>query len=191
MKAYIEKTQRIFDDFFKIEEAIISYEKFNGSMSEPVRRLNFERGETVAVLIYNIETDKVILVNQFRYPAFTRGNGWLTEVVAGMLNANENPEDCVMREVEEETGYLVTKLQHISTFFVSPGGSSEKMLLYYTEVRINDKISDGGGLIEESEDIKLVEFSPLEFKALLENGTLIDAKTIIAAQWFVYKYFNQ
>ena len=188
MKTEIEKTQRIFDDFFKIDEAIVRFEKFNGVMSQPVRRLHFERGETVAALIYNTDTQKVVLVNQFRYPAFTKGSGWLTEVVAGILKTGEDPVEAIIREVEEETGFKVSKLEHIASFFVSPGGSSEMIKLYYTEVKAVDKISEGGGLIEEGEDVKLVELTVDELKQMLINAELVDSKTLIAAQWFVCKY---
>ena len=145
----IEKKKRILDDFFKVDEVHLRYERFDGHMSPLVRRLNFERGDSVAVLIFNSKNQHILLVNQFKYPAYEKGPGWITETVAGMLEKNENPESAARREVEEETGYKVLKLEHISTFYVSPGGSSERIILYYVEVDETNKITAGGALREK------------------------------------------
>jgi ADP-ribose pyrophosphatase len=182
-KVLIEKKERIFDDFFKIDEASLKYEQFDGKMSPLVRRLNFDRGDSVAALIFNPKRQLIILVNQFKYPTFEKGPGWITETIAGMIDNNENPEDVARREVLEETGYKVSKLQHISTFYVSPGGTSERVFLYYTEIDDDSKIAEGGGLKEENEDIINVELSLDEALKKIENGEMADAKTIIAILW--------
>src|SRR3974390_2579197 len=155
----IEEKKYILDDFFKVEEAHLRYERFDGKMSPPVRRLNFERGDSVAVIIFKRKTQRILLVNQFRYPTYERGPGWITETVAGMVENNENPETTARREVEEETGYKVSHLEHISTFYVSPGGSSERIILYYAEVDAADKIGKSGGVAAENEDIITIEMS--------------------------------
>lgn len=182
-KVVIESEKVIFDDFFKIEESNLKYERFDGNMSPTVRRLNFERGDSVAALIMNIETQKILLTNQFKYPAFTKGNGWITEVLAGTIEADEKPKTAIRREIYEEAGYRVSKLTHISTFFVSPGGSSERIFLYYVEVKNSDKISVGGGLQSENEDIEMLELSLQQVWEALEKGRIVDAKTIIALMW--------
>lgn len=182
-KVLIEKKKRIFDDFFKIDEALLSYEQFDGRMSPVVRRLNFERGDAVSALIFNPKRQVIILVNQFKYPTFEKGPGWITETVAGMINENENTQDAIRREVLEETGYEVSTAELISTFYVSPGGTSERIFLYYVEVDDNNKTSEGGGLAEENEDIINVEMSLDEAIAKFKNGEIIDAKTIIAVLW--------
>jgi ADP-ribose pyrophosphatase len=175
--------KRVFDDFFKIDEVRIKYEKFNGEITPIHRRLNFERGDSVAAIVYNEDSKKVILVNQFRYPSYTKGNGWLTEVVAGVLNEGENPETAIKREILEEIGYKTTRLTHISTFFVSPGGTSERIILYYVVVNDLDKTSTGGGISSEHEDIKLIEYTLEELWNSLNKGKIKDAKTIIALMW--------
>src|ERR1041385_1686246 len=145
----IETEQLVFDGFFKIREASLKYERFDGSMSQSVRRLNLDRGDSVAALILNLETRKVILTNQFKYPTYSNGDGWIIEVVAGMVAKDEDHETAIKREVLEETGYRVSTLTRICSFYVSPGGSSERIILFYAEVRNGDHISPGGGLISE------------------------------------------
>ena len=85
----IKQKRLVLDDFFKVEEAYLSFEKFDGTMSPVVRRLNFERGDAVAALLHHTERDTAILVNQFRYPSYEKGPGWITEVVAGMIDKGE------------------------------------------------------------------------------------------------------
>ena len=124
----------LLDDVFKVEEAIIEHRKHDGSWSPPLRQLCFERGDSVAALLLNRDTDRRVMINQFRYPTLEKGPGWLDEIVAGSLPASETPEACIVREVREETGYEVENLQQIATFYMSPGGTSERVLLYYGEV---------------------------------------------------------
>lgn len=182
-KVHIESQQRIFDDFFKIDEAFLSFERFDGQMSDTVRRLNFERGDAVAAIIMNRDSRNVILANQFRFPTYEKGPGWITEVVAGILKPDESPEDAVRREILEEVGYDSGDLTHISTFYVSPGGSSERIYLYYVEVGDADRMNSGGGLASEREDIQVVEMSPEELWSANESGEIVDAKTIVALMW--------
>ena len=182
-RVVVEKQKRILDDFFKVEEAWVSYERFDGSMTPVVRRLNFERGDSVAVLIFNAGTQRILMVSQFRYPTYAKGPGWITEIVAGMIDGDEAPEDAARREVEEETGFAVSHLEHIATFYVSPGGSSERIGLYYAEVVASDRVGAGGGLAAENEDILDVELTVSEAVREVQNGNIVDAKTIIGILW--------
>lgn len=175
--------KRILDDFFKVEEVHLSFEKFDGSMSKIVRRLNFERGDSVAAVLHHKERDAVILISQFRYPTYEKGPGWLAETVAGMIDEGEVPEDAMRREILEETGYRVEKLVHISNFYLSPGGSSERIFLYYAEVSGTGPAEKGGGLASENEDIQLTELSTGEAFRQLDRGEIQDAKTIIGLMW--------
>ncbi|UCH96258.1 MAG: NUDIX hydrolase [Candidatus Aminicenantes bacterium] len=182
-KVEIQQKKRVFDDFFKIDEAVVRFEKFNGEMSPPVRRLNFERGDAAAVLIFNKETQKVILVNQFRFPTYEKSGGWLIEVAAGMVDKDETPGECIRREVMEEIGYQLRTLTLISTFYTTPGGSSERIFLYYAEVTDSDRVSSGGGAETEHEDIQIVEFSLPELWKTLDAEKIMDAKTLVALMW--------
>ncbi len=180
----IKKKRRIFDDFFKIDEVFLSHERFNGQMSPLMRRLSFERGDSVAALLWNKESQKLVLTHQFRYPAYEKGPGWITEIVAGVLGKDEEPESAIRREILEETGYDAKIIIYINTFYVSPGGSSERIILYFAEVTDKDKVSEGGGEASEHEDIQVREYSWGEIQHMLESGKIVDAKTIIALMWF-------
>jgi nudix-type nucleoside diphosphatase (YffH/AdpP family) len=183
MKVFIEEKKRIFDKFFKIDEVKLRYEKFDGIMTPPIVRLCFERGDSVGALLLNTDTNKIILVNQFKYPCYDKGPGWITEVVAGMVGPKESPEVALRREVMEETGYRITNSQHISTFYVSPGGSSERIILFFAEITNSDRTASGGGLPSEGEDVRLVELTIPEAWAALSSGEIADAKTLIALMW--------
>jgi len=182
-KVEIKSKRLIFNDFFKIEEAILRYLRFDGKMSEPVRRLVFERGDAVAAIIFNRDTQKVLLINQFRYPTFDKGPGWMQETVAGIVDPNETPEEAMRREVMEEIGFRVGELTHITTMYPSPGGSSERITIYYAEVGNTDRIAAGGGLASEGEDIQIVEVALPELWRAVEAGEIMDAKTIIGVMW--------
>jgi len=187
-KIDIEHKKIAFDDDFKIEEAKIRFQRYNGEMSNLVRRLVFERGDAVAALLFNHDSQKVLLIEQFRYPTYEKGPGWIQEVVAGMIKPDEEPEAAIRREIEEEVGYRVEQLTPIATFYVSPGGTSERIFLYYVEVSDCDRVADGGGLAAENEDIRLVEYSKSEILEALTTGQIQDAKTLIAIQWLQLRW---
>jgi len=179
----IQHKRLAFDDGFKIEEAEVRFERYDGQMSDPVRRLVFERGDATAAILFNHDTQKVLLIEQFRYATYEKGPGWIQEIVAGMIKLDEEPEEAIRREIEEEIGYRVQQLTPIATFYVSPGGTSERIFLYYAEVGDSDRVSDGGGLVSENEDIRLVEYSKSDLVQAVLSGQIQDAKTLIAAQW--------
>jgi ADP-ribose pyrophosphatase len=187
MKVNVLEEKIVFDDFFRIEQARLQYEQFDGEMSDVVTRLNFERGDSVAAIIFDLDSSLAVLVSQFKYPAYTKGAGWITEVVAGIKKNAETEEEAIKREVFEETGYEVKNIEKISSFFVSPGGSSERIILFYIETNGKERINKGGGLKEENEDIKNVEYSLEELKSALTNNNIQDAKTIIACNYLLNK----
>lgn len=182
-KLEIQSKKLLLDDFFKIEEAILRFEQFDGTMSTPIRRLTFERGDGVGALVYNKESETVVLVEQFRYPTVSRGDGWILEVVAGMIDSEATPEETIRHEILEETGYRAETLEKICTFYVSPGGTSERMTLYYAEVENADKIGEGGGHAGEGEDIRVIEVPLDEAFTSLESGEIKDGKTVLALMW--------
>jgi len=98
MKVDIKSKRLLFDDFFKVEEATLRYQRFDGTMSATVSRLNFVRGDAVAAIVFNADTEHVILVNQFKYPTYDKGPGWISEVVAGILEEGESPGEAIRRE---------------------------------------------------------------------------------------------
>jgi len=153
-------------------------------MSGTVRRISLERGDSVAVLIFNLNTNKIILISQFRYPSYKTGHGWIIETIAGIIDPNETPDKSARREVQEETGLNISALEHIATFYTSPGGSSERIFLYYSEVSGNGAIyGDTGGLLCEGEDIKSYEITLDDALEKIKSGEIMDAKTIIGIYW--------
>lgn len=183
-RVLIENKRNVFEDFFKVEEAHVRFEKFNGEMSNVLRRLSLERGDSVAVLVFNLTTNKLILINQFRYSTCKNSQGWLIETMAGIIDHDETPEAAARRELNEEIGLNISALEYISTFYLSPGGSSERIHLYYSEVSGEDaKYREFGGLISEGEDIKAEEMSLGEALLKVRSGEIADAKTIIGLYW--------
>jgi ADP-ribose pyrophosphatase len=183
MKVEILSKRRVFDGFFKVDEATVRFERFDGSMSDAVSRLCFERGDSVAAVIVNLDTRRVLLVSQFKYPTYAKGPGWLTELMAGTIEHGEDPRAALAREVLEETGYRIMQAEPIGTFYVTPGGSSERIALWYTEVRNADKVQAGGGAASEHEDIRLVEIPLDDVDDLIDSGSIADAKTLVGLMW--------
>jgi len=182
MKYTIKGEKTIFDDHYKITEGNITHDTFKGS-EITVRRLAFERGDSVAILLYEKESQSLLLTNQFRYPTCKHHNGWLLEIPAGSLEKDENPKDCIIREVLEEIGYKIENPKLINTFYTSPGASTERIFLYFAKVSAQDKISQGGGVETENEDIQLVKLPITDIHSKITEFK--DAKTILALQWFL------
>ena len=178
----------VYKGFFQIDRYRVKHERYDGRMSDEQTLEVFERGDSVAVLMVDPDEEVVFLVEQFRLPTHVRGgNGWILEPPAGMIRKDESPADCVRREVIEETGYQVTELTLIARFFVSPGGATERVFLYYAEVRVPSKAGAGGGLAKDGEDIRVETMKLDDFFAVFARGGFEDAKLIIAAQWLQAK----
>jgi ADP-ribose pyrophosphatase len=169
--------RRVFDDFLKVDEAEV---RINGTVQ---RRLSLERGDSAAALVQRREDGAILLTRQFRYPTLEHGPGYLLELPAGVIEGEEDPEVAMRRELVEELGYEADDLEPISTFYVSPGGSSERVHLYYAEVSTSDRVGDGGGVPSEGEVIEVVAVSVDQFLSMMRDGTIADAKTIIGALW--------
>lgn len=179
----VDKRVRLLDDFFKVDEAYLRYERFDGQMSPTMRRLVFERGDSVAAVVIHTDLRQVILVEQFLYPAYGKSAGWLTTLPAGILETGEEPESAIRRELLEETGYQATYVEDIATFFVSPGGTSERIFLYYAETDDANHLASGGGVKSENEDIRLVQIPLPQVWQALDSGKYADAKTLIGLMW--------
>jgi ADP-ribose pyrophosphatase len=182
-KVEVISRKRLLDDFFKVDEAHLRFERYDGDMSEVVRRLSFERGDAAAALLVNAERRSVYLVQQFMYPTLAKTGGWLDTVVAGMIDEGETPEQAIRREIVEEAGFTVDKVEPIASFFVSPGGSSERIFLFCARVTDAARTAAGGGLAAENEDLKVAEWPLDDFLARATSGGLQDAKTLVAGYW--------
>ncbi|MGX5666419.1 NUDIX domain-containing protein [Rhizobium daejeonense] len=144
----------------------------------------FDRGEAVAVLIYDPRRDVVVLVRQFRIPVHLQGEApFLLEVPAGSMERGEDPEKTVIREAHEETGFGLRRPRRLFSAYMSPGAVTEKIHFFYAQIGEADRVADGGGLDEEHEDIELVELTLATALAMIESGEILDAKTIMLLQW--------
>jgi nudix-type nucleoside diphosphatase (YffH/AdpP family) len=190
MKVDIKGRERLYDGFFKLDRITLCHERFDGTMSPPRAILNLERGDAVGILLHDVERDILVFVDQFRYAAYERtGQGWMTDIIAGMIEEGESPDQVARREALEEAGYRLQELEFIATFFVSPGGSTERIHLFYGPVSISQRVAEGGGV--GSEDIRLMEMPIQEAWARLEDGRIRDAKTLIALQWLRLRHLSQ
>ncbi|WP_430408925.1 NUDIX domain-containing protein [Kordia sp.] len=187
MKYRIIAEELVFNGFFQVKKGTITHDRFNGEQIT-VDRLSFERNNSVAILIYEQDTDSFLFTNQFRYPTVQETNGWLLEIPAGSMKPVDNPEVRVREEVKEEIGYEMDSVELISESFVSPGGCSEKTYLYYAEVNSTHKTAKGGGLESEQEDIQLVKLSKEMVIQKYQNKEFLDAKTIMAIQWYLLNH---
>ncbi|MBN1552982.1 NUDIX domain-containing protein, partial [bacterium] len=172
-----------YKNFFKILRAKLQHEQFDGTMSAEVERLVFERGNSVGVLLYDADEDTVFLTRQFRYPAYIHdGPGWIIEIVAGMQDQARDMMTVAHSELVEEIGYQVDHLQFLCHFYLSPGGSSERMNVYLGHLHHARRVNEGGGLKSEHEDIQLISISLPHALEMIRQGEICDAKTIIALQ---------
>jgi ADP-ribose pyrophosphatase len=173
-----------YDGFFRLERYRLRHRLFSGAWSPVLTRELFERGHAAAVLPYDPALDVVVLVEQFRIGALEApGSPWLLEIVAGVIDhPGETPEDVVRREAVEEANCQIQELVHIYDYFVSPGGTSERISLFCGKV---DAAGAGGlyGLADEAEDIRVIVVPFTEAIAQLQAGKIKAAAPIIALQW--------
>ncbi|MDA0335161.1 MAG: NUDIX domain-containing protein [bacterium] len=188
-KVDIESRRRVYDGFFQLEEVVLRHERFDGSMSAPISRLNLERGDGAAIVLHDPQRGVLTMVRQFRYPTWEKGPGWTLELVAGVIDAGREPEAVARAEAREEAGYNVGEVESLGTFYLTPGGSSERIFLYYAAVDATMKVAEGGGLPQEGEDIEIVELSEAQAWLALDEQRIIDAKTLVGLMWLRRRHF--
>jgi ADP-ribose pyrophosphatase len=176
----IQRQRRVYDGFVAIDEAVLRHTRFAGGWTRPLTRIKVERGDSAAAIVTSAETGRVILVEQFRYPTVANSDGWIVETVAGVIDDGETAEEAARREVREEIGYEPRTLEHIATFYASPGAASERIFLYWALVT---EAARPGQVESDDEDVALRQYTPEALWAALDSGELVDAKTIIAATW--------
>lgn len=179
----ILQQQIVYQGHFQLEQLKLQFRLFNGGWSSPRLREVFERGEAVGVLLFDTNSDRLVLVEQFRVGIASKAkNPWLIEIVAGVINKDESLEQVARRETQEETGLEITNLFPICQYWVSPGGSSERMHLFCGQV--DAELAQGiHGVAEEGEDIRLHVLSLKAAYNLLNQGKFNNSSTIIALQW--------
>jgi len=179
----ILSTEILSDNWYTLRKVTYTYLDKDGSQ-QTVSREAYDRGNGATILLYNTELKTVILTRQFRLPTFINGNetGMLIESCAGLLD-NEHPEDCIKRETEEETGYKVTAVKKIFEAYMSPGSVTEIVHFFIAAYTRTMKTGDGGGVVEESENIEVLEINMDKAYHMISTGEIKDAKTIMLLQY--------
>jgi GDP-mannose pyrophosphatase NudK len=182
-KITIQKTELLSDNWYLLNKVTYNYQEENKSIETHIREV-YDRGNGAAILLYNSTEKTVILTRQFRLPSYLNGNktGMMIEVCAGLLD-QDHPEQCIIRETEEETGYRISKVQKVMETYMSPGAVTEILHLFIGEYNDSMKVADGGGLEHEQEHIEVMKFPFEEAFAMIEKGEIKDAKTVILLQY--------
>ncbi|WP_282162729.1 GDP-mannose pyrophosphatase NudK [Ulvibacterium marinum] len=177
------KKELLSDNWYTLNKFTYEYQKPDGSWETQYREA-YDRGNGAAILLYNQKKGTVILTRQFRMPTYVNGNssGMMIEVCAGLLDG-ENPEDCIKKEVQEETGYKVDNVQKVFESYMSPGSVTEILYFFIAEYEDRMKVSDGGGVDEETENIEVLEYSFEKALRMIQTGEIKDAKTIMLLQY--------
>ena len=147
-------------------------------------RETYDRGNGAAILLYDAQRRTVLLTRQFRYPVYVNGHpdGRFVEAAAGLLDADD-PETAIRREAAEELGVRIGELEHVLDAFMSPGSVTERIHFYAAPYTPADRVADGGGLPEDGEDIEVLELPFDDALAMVADGRITDAKTIMLLQW--------
>lgn len=178
-------TSNMISNFWGTLERVNFDFTFKNGKSVNLTHEVYGKSDGVAILLYNATTKKVLLTRQFRMPVYVAkiNNGFSIEVVGGAMDENETPEITAIRETEEEIGYKIFKLKKVTTAFLSPGILKEKVHLFIGEYSDEQKTKNGGGVIEENEEIEVLEISFSEALQMVENEEIIDARTILLLQY--------
>jgi len=163
------------------KRATFDYQGSDGTWTEQQREV-YDRGNGATILLRDSARDTVLLTRQFRLPAYLNGHpdGMLLEAPAGLLDADDaSAETAIRREAEEETGYRVQDVTRIGEYFMSPGSVTERVAFFTGSYRAGERVSEGGGVASEGEDIEIVEVTLAEAIAMVERGEIVDAKTVL------------
>lgn len=179
----IVKTEILSDNWYVLRKITYEYTKKNGAKFIQSREA-YDRGNGATILLYNKEQNTVILTRQFRLPTFVNGNetGMLIEACAGLLD-KDNAEDCIRRETEEETGYKIKDVQKIFEAYMSPGSVTEILHFFIAEYAKEMKVTEGGGVEDEEENIEVLEMKIEKALKMIEDGEIKDGKTIMLLQY--------
>jgi nudix-type nucleoside diphosphatase (YffH/AdpP family) len=184
----VQDVRLLSDNYGTLKSSTLQWRRDDGSW-QTQHRETYDRGHAAALLPYNRAQRTVILVRQFRYPAFIAGHDdLLIEAAAGLLD-NASPEERIRLEAEEETGYRLHDVHEVFEAFMSPGALTEKIHFFVAEYEPGMRVSAGGGLVDEGEEIEVLELAIDEALAMISDGRIVDAKTIMLLQHAALKIF--
>ena len=178
----VKNVRLLSDNHYTLRTTTLEWRRADGEW-QTQHRETYDRGNGAALLPYNLARRTVMLVKQFRYPAYVNGcDDLLIEAAAGLLD-NESPENRIRAEAEEEIGYRLRDIRKIFEAYMSPGSVTEKLHFFVGEYQPDMKIGSGGGNADEGEDIEVLELKIDEALAMIADGRIMDAKTIMLLQW--------
>lgn len=179
----IIKSEVLSDNWYVLRKITYEFTQPNGTVQVHSREA-YDRGNGATILLYNKEAGTVILTRQFRLPTYVNGNpdGMMIEACAGLLD-QDNPEDCIRRETEEETGYKITEIQKVFEAYMSPGSVTEILYFFIAAYSKSMKVSDGGGVEHEQENIEVLEIPIHQAMEMVQSGEIKDAKTMMLLQY--------
>jgi nudix-type nucleoside diphosphatase (YffH/AdpP family) len=181
-RIHIEHVTTLSDDWFVLKKTQFNWQRTDGQWQRQSRE-TYDRGHGAVLLAYNLVQGTVLLVKQFRYPAFVTGYpDLLIEAPAGLLD-DDAPEVRIRAEVEEETGYRLGAVRKVFEAFMSPGSVTERLHFFVAEYDSAMQVSDGGGLADEGEEIQVLELPLPEALTMVADGRICDAKTIMLLQY--------
>lgn len=186
----ILKDEILSNNWYTLKKFTFELKLADGTWQEQVREA-YDRGNGATIMLFNRETRNIILTKQFRLPTFINGNptGMLVEACAGLLD-EDNPEDCIRRETEEETGYKISEVEKIFELYMSPGSVTEILHFFVAEYSKEQKVNDGGGAEHEHENIEVLEIPFNEALEKVDKGEIKDAKTVILLQYLKLNIFK-
>ena len=185
----VKNVRLLSDNHYFLKTATFEWRRANGEW-QTQHRESYDRGNAATLLPYNLAQRTVVLVRQFRYPAYVNGyDDLLIEAAAGLLD-NQTPEVRIRAEVEEETGYRLGGIRKIFEAFMSPGSVTEKLHFFVGEYAPKMKVGSGGGLADEGEDIEVLELPIDQALAMIGDGRIVDAKTIMLLQYAALHIFR-
>lgn len=171
----------VSDEWARLTRYTLEYRRSDGQWDRQVRQV-FDRGDGATILPYDPSRGTVLLVKQFRLPAYVTGyREMLIEACAGLLD-DDAPEECIRREAEEELGYRLRDVKFLFAAYSSVGSLTERLHYFTAEYLPTDRITTGGGEADEGEDIEVLEMTLDEAHAAVMDGRIIDAKTILLIQ---------
>ena len=175
------------NNWYTLQKVTFDFLKKNGTWHTQSREA-YDRGNGAVILLYNNESKTVILTRQFRMPTYLNGNsdGMMVEACAGLLDA-DNPEDCIRKETQEETGYKIEEIEKVFEVYMSPGSVTEMLYFFVAKYSKNQQVNDGGG-VEDEEEIDVLELDFNNALNMIKAGEIKDAKTIMLLQ---YAQINQ
>ncbi|MBM0107816.1 NUDIX domain-containing protein [Steroidobacter sp. S1-65] len=185
----VEDVVTLSDDWYVLKKTRFSFLRSDGTWQTQSRE-TYDRGDGATILLYDVTRRTVVLVRQFRYPAFVNGHDdLLIEAPAGLLDERD-PAKAIRDEVQEETGFHVGDVQRIFDAFMSPGSVTERLHFFVAPYRSDDRRSDGGGAVEEGEDIEVLEPTIETALAWIAEGRVRDGKTIMLLQYAALNIFG-